>query len=105
MKTNVINESKSSTRKNTILLLAVFFTPILLFGILITSMLNSDSSAVNDINSQKYAVDNVYFTGEMFLVPKTYTYDQIGDKNESTISLNKDHIRYRDALLPNIGRY
>ena len=104
MKTNVNTGSQSITRRNTAILLIGFLVPVLLFGILPVAMLNFSASEVKEKTTQKYAVDTVYPANEMYLVPKAYIYDQNEKEEDQTITLNKDYICFKDALLPSIGR-
>lgn len=105
MKTNVITESTGITRKNTAILLAGFLTPVILLGSLTVSMMNSGSSEVSDRTAQKYAFEKVYLTDELSGMPTVSKYSNDENEEEIKITLNKDCIRFRDALLPNIGRF
>ena len=105
MKTNVITESKNITKKNAAMLLVGFLTPVILFSSLTVSLMNSGSAAVNEKTAQKYAVNKVYLTDEMCISSKACIYKQDGADEEIKATFDTDSIRFRDALLPTIGRF
>lgn len=86
------------------MLLVGFLTPVVLFGSLTISLMNSNSSEVKAKTMQKYAVTKEYLPDELSLEPKAHIYKQDTNEEEVTISPDTDCIRFRDALLPNIGR-
>lgn len=105
MKTNVITESKNITKKNAVMLLVGFLTPVILFSSLTVSLMNSGSAAVKEKTAQKYAVNKVYLTDEMCISSKACIYKQDGTDEETTATFDTDSIRFRDALLRTIGRF
>ena len=105
MKTNVITESKNITKKNAVMLLVGFLTPVILFSSLTVSLMNSGSAAINEKTAQKYAVSKVYLTDEMCISSKACIYKQDGTGEEIKATFDTDSIRFRDALLRTIGRF
>ncbi len=104
MKNNVTAEKKIRTRKNTIVLLIGFLTPVVLFGSLAVSIINSGSSDPAAKNAKEYAVKNEYQTEETSVTQTVYQFTNDGNEEDLSMFFDKDDIRFGDVILPNLGR-
>lgn len=104
MKNNVTAEKKIRTRKNTIVLLIGFLTPVVLFGSLAVSIINSGSSDSAVKNAKEYAVKNEYQTEETSVTQTVYQFTNDGNEEDLSMFFDKDDIRFGDVILPNLGR-
>jgi uncharacterized protein YxeA len=104
MKNNVTAEKKIRTRKNTIVLLIGFLTPVVLFGSLAVSIINSGSSDDAVKTTKEYAVKNEYQTEETSVTQTVYQFTNDGNEEDLSMFFDKDDIRFGDVILPNLGR-
>ena len=104
MKNNVTTESKIRTRKNTFVLLIGFLTPVVLFGGLAVSIINSGSSDADVKNAKEYAVKNEYQIEETTVTQTVYQFTNDGNEEDLSMFFDKDDIRFGDVILPNLGR-
>ena len=104
MQTYATTDSNIDTRKNTAMLLIGFLTPVVLIGSLAVSVYNSGSSEVTVKSAKKYSVKIENLSEEISVVPDLYIYNNDGNEKTLPIVLDKDDIRFGDALLSSLGR-